>query len=1131
MSGLSAFFSNLFHNIKCRRNIVNGLTGNGNLIVQSFGKGDINYTYNGMISCIQPIDGFINTWKDKADYVTFPNFDKLKEQMLADDGRTIRFLGLSGLGKSRLVYEIFSKIDNKCNYYCANASDSRVVNDLSFLLTHKREKGYVVLDNCDTQSFLALLNTVQASRTQFKVITIYNDPNESSKSYNVNVIRIRRDDMKDAVSSYIDKSLKQLACDDTNVFEQIRHMSDGFPSIAIHAIEEYKKQGSPKLIKDEILWQKMCGDTIVEVNYKTALESLSLFDPLGYKEEVKNDYDFVRYDEDITPLYGMENAQKDNIFFTLISNLTERELIEYTSSWIVVRPLPLAVWLVGEWFKGCEDERFERVVQKLDGIENHYQSERMKRAFCKRLEYMQDNQIAIDMYNRLMDINGPFRNEKVVCSDFGSRLFLAISTVNPVAVTSCLYSIISIKTTEWLKNNIIKDTRRNLVWCLEHLCFPKESFEQAAWILAKLSLAENEDWGNNATGNFLQLFHIMLPGTCADLQQRLNLIHSLYNFGEETIPLLIRALDRAYDYGNFTRDGGGEKFGFKTLYDYNPNGTEIINYWNRCREVIQSILKRYPEYINDIKTLIFHHTYTLGPQSGCWDILFGLLSDIYDADSSSWQEMSKELYTLKINNYSKTDKENRELDLWIDKLSSHSYVETLSNASYRFYNEDRYKGFDERIDKVEQYWKPYVGKFISEKLYNDIDTIRQLMDYEEVDYTFCRTLSIDLKENQTNELVCNIEKVIAEKDNDYVSVFVNIVLGTTQFEGIFNSFCDTLLKTSHFALYYNILSPKETKDLSLLDKVLSVIRRYKLSGEKYLPIYLSRAPIYDGTQMYNTCRKISETIPEAEDILLNYIYGKQYSKIIFAMPMYDMTKKIVLDYLPHESKLIRPRQVNSLANNILRKKIDFDFAKAYNLKIIKSTGDYETYKKSESLYDHVYFELLPKYQKAILEDVLDALSNENPIFWLSFQMELGSGMGMGSGPLFQCNIDIIKQRCLKERKGYLPARLAQMCPVFKYSKEKNGYEDKFSDFFYWIVDNIESFTKQKEILNSFHANIGTFSWSGSVLPLMTRKQNAFKALKNATSNTKVLKWIDDSLSGLEKEINREEKSEAYESLA
>lgn len=518
----------------------------------------------------------------------------------------------------------------------------------------------------------------------------------------------------------------------------------------------------------------MCGSIIDDGMNAIALQSISLFDPLGYEDEVKGDYAYIKYNENITPLYDMSDHRKDSIFQKVVSGLKDRELIEQTSSWIVVRPLPLAVWLVGQWFANCDTERFSKVVENLETETDKNMAIRLTRAFCKRLTNMQDNRKAVEMFERLMGEDGPFNNEEVVCSDIGSRLFLAISTVNPVAVANCLYNVVNCKSIVWLKDNVKHDARRNLIWCLEHLCFPADTFEKGAWILAKLSLAENERWGNNATGIFEQLFHVELPGTSASLQQRLNVIKRLSLSGKEYLPLLIKALDRAFDYGSFTRNGGGEKFGFKTLQDYNPSGLDIIEYWNGCKDIIKALITDNKDCVIDIKKIVYNHTYALEPRAGCWDILFGLISDLVDLCGPSWPEMGKKLYSMKIDRYPLSEKDKALLDQWIDKLSDHSFVATLSEASYRFIHDAENKDLDERIKKAPEFWKQYVDLFLKDKLYEDAATVKQLIDYKEVDYVFTKSLALAIDDGKGKDLSETIKCVLKEEKPEYESVFINI---------------------------------------------------------------------------------------------------------------------------------------------------------------------------------------------------------------------------------------------------------------------------------------------------------------------------------------------------------------------
>jgi hypothetical protein len=56
---------------------------------------------------------------------------------------------------------------------------------------------------------------------------------------------------------------------------------------------------------------------------------------------------------------------------------------------------------------------------------------------------------------------------------------------------------------------------------LGKLAWHTYTFEEAADALLRLALAENETWSNNATGNWVELFGLMLPATAAKPLQRL----------------------------------------------------------------------------------------------------------------------------------------------------------------------------------------------------------------------------------------------------------------------------------------------------------------------------------------------------------------------------------------------------------------------------------------------------------------------------------------------------------------------------------------------------------------------------------------------------------------------------------
>lgn len=537
---------------------------------------------------LMPMNDFIKSYSTNGiTYISFPKFAEIRHQILTEPYRLIQFMGLSGIGKSRMIFEIFHGIDNSNNYYCSNASDDRLLNELStFLRERMNEEGVIVLDDCNGDAFSKISKLRLEINTKYKIIGIYNDTEDIVRERGVNQLYLNRRDLLDSVNQYIQDQIGLLGNQAENIVRQIQDISDGFPVVAIKAIQSYRENGVTNLMNEDELWKKMCGYQSLTVDERVALQSLSLFEPLGYEQEFARDYQMVKYNENITP-FDYNHLKIDDIFEKLVKSYKNKELIEINSCWLLVRPLPLAVWLVGQWFRNCGQNRFVQVLNDLDAIQEQAQANRMKRALCKRIQNMQDNEKAKYLFERLMAVGTPFHYEEVVCSDFGSQLFLAISTVNPVAVTNCLYDVVMPQSIDWTKN-IKGDVRRNYIWCLERLSMPETTFRKAALLLAKFSLAENESWANNATGQLLQLFHVALSGTETTLRQRLDVIEELRTLGDEYIPIVLKVIDSAFSYSHFSRNAGYEHIDGKVYTDFEPMGVDICEYWEGCIKILIS---------------------------------------------------------------------------------------------------------------------------------------------------------------------------------------------------------------------------------------------------------------------------------------------------------------------------------------------------------------------------------------------------------------------------------------------------------------------------------------------------------------------------------------------------------------
>lgn len=1071
---------------------------------------------------LMPMNDFIKSYSTNGiTYISFPKFAEIRHQILTEPYRLIQFMGLSGIGKSRMIFEIFHGIDNSNNYYCSNASDDRLLNELStFLRERMNEEGVIVLDDCNGDAFSKISKLRLEINTKYKIIGIYNDTEDIVRERGVNQLYLNRRDLLDSVNQYIQDQIGLLGNQAENIVRQIQDISDGFPVVAIKAIQSYRENGVTNLMNEDKLWKKMCGYQSLTVDERVALQSLSLFEPLGYEQEFARDYQMVKYNENITP-FDYNHLKIDDIFEKLVKSYKNKELIEINSCWLLVRPLPLAVWLVGQWFRNCGQNRFVQVLNDLDAIQEQAQANRMKRALCKRIQNMQDNEKAKYLFERLMAVGAPFHYEEVVCSDFGSQLFLAISTVNPVAVTNCLYDVVMPRSIDWTKN-IKGDVRRNYIWCLERLSMPETTFRKAALLLAKFSLAENESWANNATGQLLQLFHVALSGTETTLRQRLDVIEELRTLGDEYIPIVLKVIDSAFSYSHFSRNSGYEHIDGKVYTDFEPMGVDICEYWEGCIKILGELLQYRPDSVNQIADIIVSHVYDLSLRSGCYDYLEKLINMVVNARGNEWPEMHKQLLKLKRYNQDRLSTERKaKIDGWLKLFGAKDFLLTLDEVHATFYADNRELSFEDKMAHAVEYFTPIAKRFRDEKLYSDSELVLRLLDSQTNEIAFIRAISNVLTLQQVKELFDVIIKNIAGKAQDYQSSFLNILYFSLPESEAKRKFLQSIYDLKKYQQYIVLKSNSETSDLKVLKEVVDIINNKHISPKTSLRQYLYRVNIDSSERMFEVCSYIRKNVGNSDDILLDYIVANEFSSFILEGEMKTLTMELLLNY-DYAKSTVDAYNVNSLVTNILESGKEVDFAISYNKKLLREIKDYDSFRVNE----HLYYTLLPKYQDSILGDILKEISNRESDFWYFGGKDLGSGDGFGVGPLFQCNIETIKEVCLQESQGCLPYRLAYLAPVFDYSDKD---EPSFSQFFYWLLEHFDSFKEQEEILSEFSSNMGSYSWVGSIIPLFEKKINCFKKLEHHT-NTIVKKWVIENILSLSEQLRKEQNSESYRKL-
>lgn len=1025
-----------------------------------------------------------------------------------------RLMALSGMGKTRIIAETFRGMNDV--YY---SNIGMCTQGLNALLKFKEPK-VIVVDNCNGNALREAQKCIDESGKNVRLITLHNVLIPSEQGTRGELIILDYNDTKEIVETMLAMEASIQGKD--YLINAIRERSGNIPYMTVLLLEAYRKNNNLSIDNaDNVLSAILKGNESIEENKGKVLKTLSLFDPLGYENGIKDEYNYVTHNGKIHHI-ALNQEPIDILFEDTINEYLDRQLVEKEGYCVRVRPRPLAEWLTESWLIEFGDnipDILDDIVQLGSNL-----SDRLFRALNNRFKEMSTSKNANKVFETINNPeNGSFHNERIAFSKAGSQLFLSMGVVSPVMVAKNLCSLVEVKSIEWLQNEMDLDARRNLVWALENICMDADAFVYGAKCLAKLAIAESESISNNATGQFLQLFHLFLSGTQANLKERISLIQFLRE-DESYLPLLIKAIDSAFVTRGFcrTNTNGVQKYS-DTPDDYQPTIQEVKFYWRDCVDVLTYITNQKPELCQLVLDMLPKH---VGDFANLRELqlLYKLIEHYGDAVNYQWPEMRDNLSLCLQYWFKGTIEQCEELKSWLKRLAPRTLLgrikASIKDDPHKI-NGD-YKGYEQ---KMLNQMEPFAEEFLNSKIYESPEFEDIILDNQmHVSWFICRIAKKMDEKCLTKDVYKGVMRVVLKQPKAFDCNFVPSLVSWTKDTEIINTFRADLLVTKYLNLYSSVTGVIDNETYPLLKEMIKGYNDGLFDNNcinNYLRYYRHQT-IQNILEIFDL---LNGACVSGKDVCYPYVLDRlQYHVTKDDGTAYEKYQEVLLSFdfnnsYPHLSSQVVDAMCDVLSGDDAQ-----EFAKNVNQKAI----DYLSKSRSVSHpFDRLYSGLLPKYQNDILEGLCEVLSSEDEyvMFYYSMYNYLGSGFYSGAGPLFQCNNEILKDACRKH-PSVLPQRFAQMCPVYNYSE--SGKEQRFSDFFLWLCDN---FGNQKEMLHAFSSNMGTFSWSGSngfsnyiakripcIMPLLSH------------SNKTVREWAASELDSVKKEVIREQGNEAYERM-
>ena len=469
----------------------------------------------------------------------------------------LRLVGLSGIGKSRLVIEALCSGDAGTSYLTdivvyadesevGSAAISRDVQSWA----DTGERAIVVVDRCPPESHETLSRIVSRSSSRLSLITI-----DSEIPYGMlHKGTVKIEPAKDSV---IEAVINQVAA---GLPSEDRHrlvgFSRGYPGIAIRIAQAWTESkplahSTEEHLADSFVLGRRPRDPELEIRCAMLLATYGL---VGIESPVDGQLEAIAEP-------GRDLSPSD--LKAALNRLVERGVAQRRGRFVALQPRLIAMRLAERQWREWRECDWDAVLAGNGSSD-------LKALAAKQLRLLDTTDVSKMVVARVCRMGGPFD---------GLR---GLETAGHAEVLSFLAEVDGRVVVDQLERSlndvgdlaaIEGDTRRHLVWTLEKIAFAENTFEDAARLLLRLALAETEpNISNNATGQFRALFPMLAGNTAANGVSRVRMLDEAADTDDPTqLSIAVDALIAASMTGHFVRLVGAETQGSRpAMQEWHP---------------------------------------------------------------------------------------------------------------------------------------------------------------------------------------------------------------------------------------------------------------------------------------------------------------------------------------------------------------------------------------------------------------------------------------------------------------------------------------------------------------------------------------------------------------------------------
>lgn len=441
-----------------------------------------------------------------------------RERLTLDDGPIhLRIEGAAGVGKTRLALQIFAGSEEMILYAPDPPPDDQL---FQWMARREGAQATLVVDECSPQQALHLEDLTQLSQRRLRLLTIGHAP-APGKDADTYVLPPLSEDQVRAVVRVTSVTLGE---------EQqrwIARVAQGYVKLAT-ALAEAAAKGSITVtdLTSTFKVRHILDGLLPDPQVRKAMRGLALLTRVGWEREVAMEGHFIAQLVGI-PWDEMQEAIHRGVQLGLVSK---------QGRYRYVTPDLLALWLATDLIQARKND--------ILAFYAHLPTTQARDSLFARLGQLTGLKEAEEMVRELLSDSGPFDSLDALEDEQASKLFFVLAQGHADVALTAMERLVDGATHEQLVQ--FRHGRFHIVPLLKRFAAYKETFHRAARLLLRLAEAENQTWGNNATGVWTNLFLTHVGGTEVAALERYPALVEGYQAGTMTTrELVVEALKMA----------------------------------------------------------------------------------------------------------------------------------------------------------------------------------------------------------------------------------------------------------------------------------------------------------------------------------------------------------------------------------------------------------------------------------------------------------------------------------------------------------------------------------------------------------------------------------------------------------